>query len=97
MKVHYVHHGTWAHLTVNFIQPSHPSVCVSVCVFLLPLLGKGSVKCILPFIARQQLGKDVPMATKNFWSWHFLCSPHACLNYFSFFLRVSSIPEVDDL
>jgi hypothetical protein len=38
---------------------------VSVCVSLLSLLGKGSVKCISPFIARQRLGKHVPAATNT--------------------------------
>jgi hypothetical protein len=40
---------------------------VFVCISLLLLLGKGSVKCIPPFVARQPLDKDVPAATKNFW------------------------------
>jgi hypothetical protein len=48
--------------TAYFINPSYQSA--SVCVSLLSLLGKGSVKCIPPFIARQRLGKQVP-AAKN--------------------------------
>jgi hypothetical protein len=47
--------------TVYFINPSHQSL--SVCVSLLLLLGKGSVECIPPFTARQQLGKHVTTAT----------------------------------
>jgi hypothetical protein len=47
--------------TAYFINPSHQSVSVSVS--FLSLLGKGSVKCIPTFIARQRLGKDVPAAT----------------------------------
>jgi hypothetical protein len=42
-----------------------PSVCVSVCVSLLSLLRKGSVKCISPFIARKRLGKNVLAATNT--------------------------------
>jgi hypothetical protein len=42
-----------------------PSVCVPVCVSLLSLLGKGSVKCIPPFNARQRLGKQVPTAVNT--------------------------------
>jgi hypothetical protein len=45
-----------------FINSSHQSV--SVCVSLLLLLGRGSVKCI-PFIARQRLGKHVPAVTST--------------------------------
>jgi hypothetical protein len=48
--------------TAYFINPSHQSV--SVCVSILLLLGKGSVKCIPPFVARQQLDKHVS-AAKN--------------------------------
>jgi hypothetical protein len=36
-------YGTWAYLN-GVLHKSLPSVCVSVCVSLLPLLGKGSVK-----------------------------------------------------
>jgi hypothetical protein len=49
--------------TAYFINPSHQSV--SVCVYLLSLLGKGSVKCIPPFVARQRLGKNVTAATNT--------------------------------
>jgi hypothetical protein len=38
---------------------------VSVYVSLLSLLGKGSVKCIPLFIARQRLGKHVPASTNT--------------------------------
>jgi hypothetical protein len=44
--------------TAYFINPSHQSV--SVCVSLLSLPGKGSVKCIPPFSARQRLGNTFP-------------------------------------
>jgi hypothetical protein len=45
--------------TVYFINlPA--SVCVSVCVSLLLLLAKDSLKCVPPFSARQRLGKQVP-------------------------------------
>jgi hypothetical protein len=57
----YVYHGTWAHLN-GVLHKSIPSVCVSVCVSLLSLLGKGFVKCIPPLVFRQQLGKHVPAA-----------------------------------
>jgi hypothetical protein len=62
----YVCHGTWAHLS-GVLHKSLPSVCVSLCVSVLLLLGKGSVKCIPPFVARQLLGKHVPAAksTRN--------------------------------
>jgi hypothetical protein len=43
--------------TAYFINPSHQSV--SVCISLLSLLGKGSVNCILPFVATQRLSKNV--------------------------------------
>jgi hypothetical protein len=46
--------------TAYFINPSHQSV--SVFVSILQLLGKGSVKGIPHFIARQRLGKHVPAA-----------------------------------
>jgi hypothetical protein len=52
-------HGTWAHLNVLFYK-CLPSVSVSACISLLSLLSKGSVKCILPFTARQRLGKEAP-------------------------------------
>jgi hypothetical protein len=51
--------------TAYSINPSYQCVCVSVCVSLLSLLGKGLVKCIPPFIARQRLTKHVPMATNT--------------------------------
>jgi hypothetical protein len=51
-----------AHLN-GVLYKSLPPVCVSVCVSLLLLLGKGSVKCIHNFSARQRLGKHVPAAT----------------------------------
>jgi hypothetical protein len=42
------------------------SLCV-ICVSPLLLLGKGSIQCTLPLIARQLLGKHVPTAT-NIWN-----------------------------
>jgi hypothetical protein len=54
-----VYHCTRAHLN-GVLHKSLPSFCVSVCISLLSLLGKGSVKCIPPFIARQRLGKYDP-------------------------------------
>jgi hypothetical protein len=61
-----VHHGTCAYLKC-VLHKSLPSVCMSVYVSLLSLLGTGSVKCICPFFARQRLGKHVPgaMNTRN--------------------------------
>jgi hypothetical protein len=47
-------------LTAYFINPSRQSVFV--CVSLLSLLGKGSVKCIPPYVAWQRLDKHVPVA-----------------------------------
>jgi hypothetical protein len=63
-KTWYVYHGTWAHLNC-VLHKSLPPVCVSGCVSLLSLLGKGSVKCIPPFIARQRLDKHIPAATNT--------------------------------
>jgi hypothetical protein len=60
----YVYHGTWAQLN-GVLHKSLPPVCVSLCVSLISLLGKCSVKCIPPFIARQRLGKHVPAATNT--------------------------------
>jgi hypothetical protein len=50
--------------TPCLINPSRQSVCLYG-VFLLSLLGKGSVNCIRPFIAIQRLGKHVPAATNT--------------------------------
>jgi hypothetical protein len=63
----HVYHGNWAHLG-GVLHKSLPSVCVSVCVSLLSLLGNGSVKCLPPFGARQRLGKHVPAATNTRYS-----------------------------
>jgi hypothetical protein len=49
------------------------SLCVCMCIPLLSL-GKGLVKGISPFVARQQPGKDVPAGMKNCWRHRFLCS-----------------------
>jgi hypothetical protein len=48
-------------LTAYSINPS--SVCLSVCVSLLMFQGNGLVKYRLSFVARQRLGKQVPIAT----------------------------------
>jgi hypothetical protein len=41
----YVYHATWAHLN-GVLHESLWSVCVSVCVAILLVLGKGCEKCI---------------------------------------------------
>jgi hypothetical protein len=48
-----------------FINTSHQSLCL--CVSLLSLVSKGSIKRIPPFIAKQRLGKHIPAAkyTRN--------------------------------
>jgi hypothetical protein len=79
----YIYHGTWAHLD-DVLHKSLTSVCVSVCVSLLSLLGKGSVKCIRPFIARQRSGKHVPAEkitrnNRNIIGWVCLCIPLSLL------------------
>jgi hypothetical protein len=48
----------------HLIDPSRQSVCLYV-LSLLSLLGKGSIKCVPPFISRQRLGKHVPAATNT--------------------------------
>jgi hypothetical protein len=57
-----LYHGTWTHLN-GVLYKSLPSVRVTVCVSLITLIGKRSVKCIRPFIARQRHGQHVPAAT----------------------------------
>jgi hypothetical protein len=47
---------------VHIINPVL-AACVSVYISLLLLLGKGSVKCIPRFVARQWLSKQVPVTT----------------------------------
>jgi hypothetical protein len=42
-------HGTWAQLK-SVLHKSFSSVCVSLCVSLLSLLGKSSINCISPFL-----------------------------------------------
>jgi hypothetical protein len=59
-----VYHGNWAHPN-GILHKSLPLVSVSLCVLLLLLLGKGLVKCIPPFVARQWLSKHVPTATNT--------------------------------
>jgi hypothetical protein len=49
--------------TARFINPPPPNLCV--CVSLLSLLGKGLVKCLPPFIARQRLCEHVPAAIEE--------------------------------
>jgi hypothetical protein len=51
--------------TQCLLQKFLPSFCVSVCVSLLSLLGKGSVKYIPLIVARQRLGEHVPAATNT--------------------------------
>jgi hypothetical protein len=63
-ETYYVYHGTWVHLN-GVLHKSLPSVCVSVCVSLLSLLGNGSVKCLRHFIARQRLDEHIPAATNT--------------------------------
>jgi hypothetical protein len=60
----YVYHGTWSHLNGG-LHKSLPSVCMSICMSLLSLLGNGSVKCVPHNVARQRLGKHVPAATNT--------------------------------
>jgi hypothetical protein len=64
MKLDTYYHGYWAHLN-DVLRKSLPSVCVSVRVSFLSLLGDDSVKCIPPFGIRQRLGKHVPPATNT--------------------------------
>jgi hypothetical protein len=54
LQTWFVYLGTWAHHN-GVLHKSLPSVCVSVCMALLPLLGKGSVKCVPSFISRQHV------------------------------------------
>jgi hypothetical protein len=69
----YLNQSLWNFVCISWhLSPSQwhtykslPSVCVYVCVSLLPLLGKGSIKCISPFIARYWLSKHVPAATNT--------------------------------
>jgi hypothetical protein len=77
----YVYNGTWAHLS-GVLHKSLPSVCLSLCISVLSLLGKSWVKCIPAFIAGQRLGKQVPAAKsthnnkRNVWCaclWVCLC------------------------
>jgi hypothetical protein len=56
-------YGTWVHL--NDILNQSLLQFVSVCVFLLSLLGKGSLKHIHPFFVGQQLGNHVPAETNT--------------------------------
>jgi hypothetical protein len=60
----YIYNVAWAHLN-GILHKSLPSVRVSVCVSILSLLGKGPVKYVPPFIARQRLGKHVPARTNT--------------------------------
>jgi hypothetical protein len=78
----YIYHGTWAHLN-GVLHKSLPSVCASICISLLSLLGNGSVKCIPHFIARQWLGKHITAATNTRICWTLvsvgLCIPLSLL------------------
>jgi hypothetical protein len=53
-EIWYVYHGVWAYLN-GVLHKSFPSVCVSVCVSLLSLLGNGSVNTF----PRQQIHATV--------------------------------------
>jgi hypothetical protein len=66
MKLHIYNYGTSAHLN-SIRHKSLPSFSVSVCVSLLFMLDKGSVKCTPPFVVKQRLCKHVPVAknTRN--------------------------------
>jgi hypothetical protein len=57
----YVYLCTWVHIN-GALHKSFPSVRVSVSVSVLSLLGKGSVKCILPVIVSQRFRKQIPVA-----------------------------------
>jgi hypothetical protein len=59
-----VYLGTWAHHN-GVLHKSLPSFCVSAYVSLLSLLGKGSVKCSPPFVAKQRPSKHVLAATNT--------------------------------
>lgn len=59
-----VYHGKWTHLN-GILHKFLPSVCVSLCVFLLLLHGNGSIKCFFPFGTRQYLLKYIPTATNT--------------------------------
>jgi hypothetical protein len=48
------------YITAYSTNPSHQSLC-SLSAHLLSLIGKGSVKYFLNFVARQRLGKHVPV------------------------------------
>jgi hypothetical protein len=69
-------HGTSVHLKNITSQIVPISLCVYMCI-TLSLLGKGSVKCIPPFIAGQQLGKYVPAAVNTLNSRRIV--EHVCL------------------
>jgi hypothetical protein len=70
-----VYHKNGARLN-GVLHLSLQSVCVSVCLSFLSLLGKGSVKCLPSFIARQRLSNGVPAAMKNCSRRRFLLSPY---------------------
>jgi hypothetical protein len=70
------------------LSKSLPSVCESVCVSLLSLLGNGSVKCVRRFIARQCLGTHVPAPTNTR---HKTIAGRVCLSIPLFLLGNNSI------
>jgi hypothetical protein len=49
----------------RLLHKSVTSVCVSLCVSLSSLQGKGSVKCMPPFVAKQRLCEYVLTATNT--------------------------------
>jgi hypothetical protein len=66
----YVYYGTWTHLNC-ILHKSFPSVSVPLYVSVFSLLGKGSVKCMPPFVSRELLGKHVATAKKMCWKRRF--------------------------
>jgi hypothetical protein len=83
--------------TAYFTNPSHQSVCLHMYPYYC-WQSYGSVKCILPFIARQRLGKHVPSSTNTrnnriivgrVWLWVCLCTPLSllCNNWVKTFSR----------
>jgi hypothetical protein len=62
-ETYYVY-STWVHLN-SVLHKCLPSICVSVCLFPLSLLGKDLVK-------------NIPAATKNYWRLTFPRELHVC-------------------
>jgi hypothetical protein len=62
-ETRHVYHATWARLN-GVLHKSLPSVCVSVFVSPITLLGNNTVKTS-PFFAKQRLGKNVTASTNT--------------------------------